>query len=162
MLCPSCAAQNTQVIDSRVLDLGRSVRRRRKCKKCNYRFTTYEVEEIIYPTVVKNDGRREIYKREKVLGGIRKACEKRPIASEKIDAIVEGIEKNILTIKGVEIPTQKIGEMVMEKLLTLDPVAYARFASNYLDFENIEGFVEGIQKRVRHSSINQKRKQKYE
>lgn len=150
MKCPFCEKAETKVVDSRLLKEGLSVRRRRKCEACEKRFTTYETIEINMPNIVKLDGRREAYRREKILSGIEKACQKRPIPTGQIERIIENIEKNILDVSEKEISTKEIGHIVMMYLRNLDPVAYIRFASVYRKFQDIEEFVSEI----RHDEEN--------
>ena len=145
MHCPICHAAATKVIDSRESADGASIRRRRKCEVCQKRFTTYEQLPIHMPSVVKNDGRRETYDREKILIGIRKACHKRPISTEQILEIAEQIEKNMSDSTAQEISTTAIGEQIMAQLFQLDPVAYVRFASFYWNFKDIDDFVHSLQ-----------------
>lgn len=145
MRCPYCQKAETKVVDSRLLKEGLSVRRRRKCEGCEKRFTTYETIEINMPNIVKLDGRREPYRREKILSGIEKACQKRPIPTGQIERIIENIEKQIREISEKEISTKDIGHIVMMYLRNLDPVAYIRFASVYRKFQDIEEFVSEIQ-----------------
>lgn len=144
MKCPYCEKHETKVVDSRLLKEGLSVRRRRKCEACEKRFTTYETIEINMPNIVKLDGRRESYRREKILDGIEKACQKRPIPTGQIERIIENIEKEILEKSEKEISTKEIGHIVMMYLRNLDPVAYIRFASVYRKFQDIEEFVSEI------------------
>ncbi|MFT6631414.1 MAG: transcriptional repressor NrdR [Bacteriovoracaceae bacterium] len=145
MRCPYCEQSETKVVDSRLLKEGMSVRRRRKCEACEKRFTTYETIEISMPNIVKLDGRREAYNREKIYGGIEKACQKRPISTEQVERIVENIEKSILDISAKEVKTHDIGSIVMMYLRNLDPVAYIRFASVYRKFQDVEEFVHDLQ-----------------
>lgn len=145
MKCPFCNESETKVIDSRTLNEGFSIRRRRKCEACNRRFTTYENVEISMPMVVKLDGRREPYQREKIESGIKKACQKRPISTQQIENLIENIEKGILDISEKEVASKEIGKLVMHSLRNLDPVAYIRFASVYRKFQDIEEFVHDIQ-----------------
>ena len=144
MHCPTCKALDTKVIESRVHSGGTVIRRRRKCEICEKRFTTYEKHEIQMPVIVKSDGRRENYRREKISDGIEKACQKRPISADKIEDLVDNIEKRILEINEREIGTKNIGEFVMNALYTLDSVAYVRFASCYWKFEEINEFIAGL------------------
>jgi len=123
---------------------GLAVRRRRKCESCLKRFNTFEKIEISMPQVVKNDGRRENFDRKKILHGIQKSCQKRPISVEQIDRVVENIEKNILEISDKEIHSKKIGELVMSYLQNLDPVAYVRFASVYKNFHDVDEFLQDL------------------
>lgn len=144
MKCPFCNAQDTKVLDSRLMNEGLAVRRRRKCESCLKRFNTFEKIEISMPQVVKNDGRRENFDRKKILHGIQKSCQKRPISVEQIDRVVENIEKNILEISDKEIHSKKIGELVMSYLQNLDPVAYVRFASVYKNFHDVDEFLQDL------------------
>jgi transcriptional repressor NrdR len=139
MRCPFCNSQDTRVTNKR--DTEDSTRRRRECIKCGRRFTTYEKVEPIERFVIKKDGRRERFDRDKLFLGIIKACEKRKISHDKVEKIVQCIEEKILSRKK-EVPTQKIGEMIMKKLKKLDQVAYIRFASVYKDFHDIDDFKE--------------------
>lgn len=144
MHCPFCDSGDTKVVDSRLLKEGFSIRRRRKCDQCTKRFTTYETIEISMPMVVKLDGRREPFKRDKIKGGLEKACQKRPISMDQIDRLIENLEKNILEISDKEISTVEIGKLIMMYLRNLDPVAYIRFASVYRKFQDVEEFVNNI------------------
>lgn len=144
MRCPACKFEATRVIDSR--EVENSIRRRRECLKCNYRFTTYERLEMPAILVVKKDGRREIFDREKILKGVQKACEKRPISAEEINHLIEEVEKQVVEIGESEIKSKKIGEIVSEKLKELDEVAYIRFASVYRQFKDIKSFERELQK----------------
>jgi transcriptional repressor NrdR len=144
MKCPYCQQSETKVVDSRLLKEGLSVRRRRKCEACEKRFTTYETIEISMPNIVKLDGRREPYNREKIYSGIEKACQKRPISTDQLERIVENIEKSIVDVSAKEVKTQDIGNIVMMYLRNLDPVAYIRFASVYRKFQDVEEFVNDI------------------
>lgn len=143
MLCPKCK-QNTYVIDSR--DVEAAVRRRRECEKCAYRFTTHERLEPITIAVIKRDGSQEPYSREKIRKGIELACQKRTISEQTVDDIVDTIEAQILEIGDNEIPSKKIGELVIEKLRTLDDVAYLRFASVYKAFKSAKSFEKELAK----------------
>ncbi|OUR96308.1 transcriptional regulator NrdR [Halobacteriovorax marinus] len=148
MHCPICHANDTKVIDSRLMPEGVSVRRRRKCESCDNRFTTYEKIQIQMPAVVKHDGRRESYNREKILCGLKKACQKRPISTEDLDKLMERVERHMLEHYPKEVKTHIIGELTMKELLYLDPVAYTRFASFYWDYNDIEGFVSSLLKNL--------------
>jgi len=139
MKCPYCASEDTKVIDKRSSD-DKTFRRRRECEKCNKRFTTYERIEIVPLTIIKRDGRREDFDRNKIRIGIMKACEKRPISQEKIEKIVDEIENESRNMDTTEIKSKIIGDMVIEKLKSLDEVAYIRFASVYKKFKDIESF----------------------
>ena len=141
MRCPYCSSIDNKVVDSRIGKEGDTIRRRRECLKCEGRFTTYERVEEVLPSVIKKDGRREPYDRAKILSGLKKACEKRPIGVEALDKAVESIEKT-LQEKGLrEIPSSAIGEEVMDLLHRLDEVAYVRFASVYRSFKDINEFM---------------------
>jgi transcriptional repressor NrdR len=141
MRCPYCTSLDNKVVDSRMGKEGESIRRRRECLKCEGRFTTYERVEEVLPLVIKKDSRREPFDRMKILSGLKKACEKRPISMETLEKTVEEIEK-ALQEKGLkEIPSTVVGEEVMERLHKLDEVAYVRFASVYRSFKDINEFM---------------------
>lgn len=140
MYCPFCFNEDTQVLDSRVSEDGRVVRRRRRCEKCDKRFTTYERAELSLPALVKKDGSRVEYNRDKLLGSMRLALRKRPVSSEAVDEALNQIEERLMALGEKEIPTARLGEMVMRELKRLDKVAYIRFASVYRSFEDIESF----------------------
>lgn len=140
MYCPFCFNEDTQVLDSRVSEDGRVVRRRRRCEKCDKRFTTYERAELALPALVKKDGSRVEYNRDKLLGSMRLALRKRPVSSEAVDEALNQIEERLMALGEKEIPTARLGEMVMRELKRLDKVAYIRFASVYRSFEDIESF----------------------
>lgn len=141
MRCPYCSFTETKVIDSRLNQTGDSTRRRRVCPRCEGRFTTYERIEEVMPLVIKKDGRREPYAREKLRQGIEKSCQKLAIPAQKVDELVTGIEKRLQSYGLKEVPTKTVGEMVMAELHKLDKVAYIRFASVYRDFDDVEEFV---------------------
>ncbi|MGH8664473.1 MAG: transcriptional regulator NrdR [Burkholderiales bacterium] len=145
MKCPFCNAPDTQVVDSRVNEEGTSVRRRRRCPKCSKRFTTYETIELRLPQVIKQDGRRTEFSRDKLVTGFRRALHKRAVPTEKVDAAVERIVQNLLALGVREVPARQIGDMVMDELYQLDQVAYIRFASVYRSFQDIEDFRNVIQ-----------------
>jgi len=139
--CPFCAHLDDKVIDSREGRLGDTIRRRRECLKCTRRFTTYErIDEIPY-MVIKKDGRRERFERQKILQGLLKACEKRPVPTPKLEAIVDEIEGVVHDASERELTTIEIGEMIMRGLKKLDKVAYVRFASVYMDFKDVQEFM---------------------
>jgi len=146
MKCPFCGHQEDKVMDSRPSKGGSAIRRRRECLKCKKRFTTYEQIEEILPMVVKRDGRREPFDRLKIVAGVRKAVEKRPVSSEKIEALVDDIENVLMERAAKEINSTEVGEMVMSRLKDLDDVAYVRFASVYLQFKDINAFMEVIKR----------------
>lgn len=143
MKCPKCKELETKVIDSRIIDDGFSIRRRRECSKCGYRFTTYERLELDI-MVVKKDGRREPYNREKLLSGIRKACHKRPISEDTIKKFLNELELNLIQKGEKEISSQYIGERVISALKEWDKVAYIRFASVYKEFKDLGEFITQI------------------
>ncbi len=141
MKCPFCANIDDKVIDSREGRAGDTIRRRRECLKCARRFTTYErIDEIPY-MVIKKDGRRERFERQKILQGLLKACEKRPVPTPKLEAIVDEIEGVVQEATERELTTTEIGELIMRGLKKLDKVAYVRFASVYMDFKDVQEFM---------------------
>ncbi len=144
MKCPFCANGENRVIDSRISKDGNAIRRRRECLACEKRFTTYEFVEEVLPVVVKKDGRREVFDRKKILAGIKKACEKRPISTDAIETLVENIEQACQEFQGKEIPSSMVGEKVMKELQNLDGVAYVRFASVYRQFRDVGEFLEEL------------------
>ncbi|MFQ5912540.1 MAG: transcriptional regulator NrdR [Nitrospinota bacterium] len=144
MKCPSCGSTGTKVIDSRLTKDGNAIRRRRECETCSRRFTTYERLEEVFPLLVKKDGRREPYDRNKVLTGIQKALEKRPVSAEAQEAMVDRVGRYILELGEKEIPSRVIGERVMSELREVDHVAYVRFASVYRSFKDLDDFMEQL------------------
>ncbi len=140
MTCPFCAHKEDKVIDSRESKEGDVIRRRRECLKCERRFTTYERSDDIPFMVVKRDGRREKFERQKVLEGLLRACQKRPVGVAKLAEVVDAVESRLSENPDREISTTEIGEMVMERLKGLDKIAYVRFASVYRDFQDVEAF----------------------
>ena len=146
MRCPKCGNQDDKVIDSRASKEGSTIRRRRECLKCEHRFTTYEEIEHEGLVVVKRDGRREQFSKEKLLSGVRKACQKRPISPKVIEDLVEKIVDEITDKYEGEVPGMAIGERVMEGLRELDEVAYVRFASVYRRFQEATEFVQAVKK----------------
>ena len=141
MRCPYCSSLSNRVIDSRLSKEGDETRRRRVCDDCNRRFTTYERVAEVLPLVVKHDGRREPFDRDKIMAGLRKACEKRPVSMDSLERVVERIEIWTQERGGREIPSSEIGERIMEELHDLDEVAYVRFASVYRQFKDINQFM---------------------
>ncbi|MEN6420742.1 MAG: transcriptional regulator NrdR [Smithella sp.] len=141
MKCPFCGHTENKVIDSRISKDGKAVRRRRECLGCTKRFTTYEYVEDVLPMVVKKDGRREQFDRQKILTGIKKACEKRPISMEAIDKLVENVEQACQELQTEEISSTVIGEKIMSELKNFDGVAYVRFASVYRQFRDVGEFM---------------------
>ncbi|MDP5240529.1 transcriptional regulator NrdR [Uliginosibacterium sp. 31-16] len=144
MKCPFCNAESTQVTDTRENDEGDLIRRRRRCNDCDKRFTTYERIELKMPLIVKKNGSRAEYEREKLLGSMRLALRKRPVTVESVEAALDRIEGKLLSLGEREIPSEKLGELVMRELKKLDKVAYIRFASVYRNFEDAEEFSEAI------------------
>ncbi len=145
MKCPYCANDENKVIDSRVSKDGYAIRRRRECLSCGKRFTTYESIEEVLPMIVKKDGRRELFDRAKILSGIKKACEKRPVSIEVIETMVDKIEQTCQELQVKEIPSSVVGEQVMDALHHLDEVAYVRFASVYRQFRDVNEFLEELE-----------------
>lgn len=145
MRCPYCLHPDSKVLDSRQTEEGGSIRRRRECTACHRRFTTYErVDEMPF-LVVKKDGRREPFSRAKILNGILRACEKRPISSETIERAVDEVERDVRSGMEREVASTRIGELVMDKLRGIDDVAYVRFASVYRQFKDVDSFIEEVQ-----------------
>lgn len=150
MKCPFCGHEEDKVVDSRTSQEGRAVRRRRECLGCAKRFTTYEYIETDFLQVVKNDGRREAFDRQKLFKGIALACNKRPVSQKKIESLVNEIEEELIALSKGEVTSQEVGELVMQKLKELDEVAYVRFASVYKQFKDkseflreLKGLIEG-------------------
>ncbi len=146
MKCPFCGTENTRVIDSRPADDGSSIRRRRQCDECSKRFTTYEKVEAIPLVVIKKDNNREPYDRSKIEAGVFRSCHKRPISVDQINSLVDEVETAVFNMEEKEIPSSMIGQLVMEKLRDLDPVAYVRFASVYREFKDVNTFMSEIKK----------------
>jgi transcriptional repressor NrdR len=141
MRCPFCDHPEDKVVDSREAQDGRATRRRRECLACGRRFTTYERIDEILPQIVKKDGRRESYDRDKIVKGLEIACQKRPVAREQIEALVGAVERQLAEVGEREVRSSVIGETVMTRLKELDPVAYVRFASVYREFRDVKDFV---------------------
>jgi transcriptional repressor NrdR len=139
--CPFCTHGDNKVIESRLSQTGDITRRRRECLSCQGRFTTYERIELAMPMIIKKDGRREAFNREKIYGGIQKACQKRPITTAQIEKMVNDIERRIASFSVKELPARTIGELLMVILHKMDKVAYVRFASVYREFQDVEDFV---------------------
>ena len=144
MKCPFCDELEDKVVDSRMAKEGEVIRRRRECLACRRRYTTYERVDEILPVVVKKDGRRESFDRSKILAGLKKACEKRPISTATIEAVTDRIEKRIQEMGETEIESRIVGEELMKELHQLDQVAYVRFASVYREFKDIDQFMEEL------------------
>lgn len=150
MTCPFCGFKEDRVIDSRESKEGDSIRRRRQCLGCERRFTTYERTDEVPYMVVKKDGRREKFDRQKVLNGLLKACEKRPVPMGKLAALVDEVEAKLVDGTDREISTTELGEFLMQRLQGLDNIAYVRFASVYRDFQDVETFLNELKDLVRH------------
>jgi len=155
MRCPNCGYKEDKVVDSRATQEESAIRRRRECLKCGKRFTTYEYIEEVSMMVIKKDGRREPFDRKKILSGIMKACEKRPISVEKMEELATQIERAMQKKSDHEISSSKVGELIMEKLKILDDVAYVRFASVYRQFKDVGQFMEELK-----GILNKERKQR--
>ncbi|MDC3412608.1 transcriptional regulator NrdR [Aquibacillus sp. 3ASR75-11] len=149
MRCPNCHFKSTKVLDSRPIEEGRSIRRRRECENCSFRFTTFERIEEVPLIVVKKEGTREEYSREKLMRGLIKACEKRPVALEQIEAIAIEVEKELRNRGTSEVQSKEIGEMIMDQLSSVDEVAYVRFASVYRQFKDISVFLDELKDLIR-------------
>ena len=150
MRCPVCSVQDTRVLDSRLVNEGDQVRRRRECNVCKERFTTFETAELTLPRIVKRDGNREPFEERKLRSGMLKALEKRPVDTDAIEAAVNRIKKELMETGDREIPVQVLGEKVMKELSLLDHVAFVRFASVYRSFQDVSEFtdmIEGLQKK---------------
>lgn len=157
MKCPFCAEVENKVIDSRLSNQGAVIRRRRECLGCQRRFTTYERVEEILPMVVKKDGRRETFDRQKVLDGLKLACQKRPVGAEQLEAVVDGIERRLQEMGEKEVPSSVIGEAVMRELARLDEVAYVRFASVYRSFKDLGEFMSELKELISERKSAQKK-----
>src|SRR5690606_8183968 len=154
MRCTNCQNKNTKVLDSRPIEEGRSIRRRRECEKCGYRFTTFERMEEIPLIVVKKGGTRQEFSREKLIRGLIKACEKRPVSIEQIETLAFNVEKELRNTGASEIDSKEVGEMVMELLSTVDDVAYVRFASVYRQFKDINVFLDELKDLIQTDKKN--------
>lgn len=146
MKCPFCGQEDTRVIDSRPAEENNSIRRRRQCDECKKRFTTYEKVETIPLVVIKKDFNREPYDRSKIEAGVFRSCHKRPISVEQINKLVDEVENIIFNMEEKEVPSSIIGEILMDKLKDLDPVAYVRFASVYREFKDVNTFMNELKK----------------
>lgn len=149
MKCPFCNFPDSKVVDSRPTDEGSSIRRRRECLRCLKRFTTYETVEHLPMMIIKRDGTRQPYSRQKLLTGVMKACEKRPVAQTQLESLVDEVEQQLFHTLEYEISSHEIGELVMARLKTLDEVAYVRFASVYRQFKDINTFMEELSTLIR-------------
>lgn len=146
MKCPYCSQDNTRVVDSRPVDDNTAIRRRRMCDECGKRFTTYEKIETIPLIIIKKDNNRETYDRSKIEAGVLRACHKRPISANQINHLIDEVETEIFNMEEKEIPSDVIGELVMNKLKDLEAVAYVRFASVYREFKDINTFMDELKK----------------
>lgn len=146
MRCPRCGHSDTRVVDSRLVREGDAIRRRRACEDCGGRFTTFEHAELPLPTVIKSDGRKEPWDREKILRGLDRACQKRPVSRDERLAILDTLEKELAASLITEISSKEVGERVMDALKPIDGVAWVRFASVYLSFQDIEEFIEAVER----------------
>jgi transcriptional repressor NrdR len=155
MRCPFCKHNGTRVLDSRPINDFQSIRRRRECEKCGKRFTTFEVVEETPLIVVKKDGTREEFSRDKILRGLIRACEKRPVPLETLENIVENIERELRNTAQTEVESKEIGELVMKALYDVDEVSYVRFASVYRQFKDINVFVRELEEILRNSRKNE-------
>ena len=149
MKCPACQSNSTRVVDSRPVDEYRSIRRRRECERCNYRFTTFEKVEETPLVVVKKEGTREEFTREKILRGLIKACEKRPVSLKQLEDLTADVEMELRSQGVSEIKSGEVGEMVMDRLAKIDEVAYVRFASVYRQFKDINVFIEELKELIK-------------
>lgn len=158
MKCPFCAFPDTKVIDSRPDKDGAAIRRRRECESCSRRFTTHErVEEVVLPLILKKDGRREAYDRKKVIAGMKKACEKRPVSIETIEKMVDRLEGRLLESGEKEVVSTVIGEWIMSELHDVDEVAYVRFASVYRSFRDINEFMTELQDLLKSEQVKSRK-----
>ncbi|OGF26253.1 transcriptional regulator NrdR [Candidatus Falkowbacteria bacterium RIFOXYB2_FULL_47_14] len=146
MKCPACYYEDTKVVDSRVAADGLSIRRRRECLKCGFRFSTYEELIILDLTIIKRDGRKEPYSREKLVRGIMRSLEKRPVTDEKFKKLINSIERDLQVLRKAEITTNEVGQIILKHLKKVDQIAYIRFASVYRAFQDVEAFREELNK----------------
>ncbi|GKW46740.1 MULTISPECIES: transcriptional regulator NrdR [unclassified Planococcus (in: firmicutes)] len=156
MKCPACQHNGTRVVDSRPVDDMKSIRRRRECEACGYRYTTFEKVEEMPLIVVKKDGSREEFSREKVLRGLIRACEKRPVPLEVLESVVFDIEKDLRRQGNAEVKSEEVGELVMDRLAGIDEVAYVRFASVYRQFKDITVFIDELKDLLKKSPDDKK------
>ncbi|NOX09542.1 MAG: transcriptional regulator NrdR [Gammaproteobacteria bacterium] len=157
MYCPFCLAEDTKVIDSRLAGDGMQVRRRRECLSCGERFTTFEFAELVMPRIIKGDSAREPYNEDKLRAGMLRALEKRPVATEAIEAAIQRIQKKLRSCGEHEISSRNLGEWVMDELRDLDQVAYVRFASVYRSFQDVNAFREEIERLEKRPTTQQKK-----
>ena len=159
MRCPFCGSMETKVIDSRLAGEGTQVRRRRECLDCGDRFTTYETAELVMPRIVKSDGTREPFNQDKLLTGVLRALEKRPVNTDSVEAAIGRIQHRLQSCGEREIPSRLLGEWVMEELRNLDQVAYVRFASVYRSFQDVSEFRDEIERLEKQPSPEERRNQ---
>lgn len=160
MRCPVCGFEDTKVVDSRMTAEGASIRRRRECIECSYRFSTLEETEILDLTIIKRDGRREPYARAKIESGLKKALEKRPCDDDRFRAVVSSIERDIQRLKRQEISSEEVGEIVMQHLKGIDTIAYIRFASVYRSFADVQTFHDELGKLLSQNGAGAKKRRK--
>ncbi|MBU5593650.1 transcriptional regulator NrdR [Amphibacillus sp. MSJ-3] len=156
MRCPSCQNKNTRVLDSRPIEEGDAIRRRRECEACSYRFTTFERIEEVPLIVIKKEGVRESFSREKLIRGLIKACEKRPVSLEQLEKLALEVERELRSRGSAEVESKDVGELVMDHLATIDEVAYVRFASVYRQFKDINVFLDELKDIINYSDENKK------
>ncbi len=158
MRCPVCLHDDSKVVDSRTASDGLSIRRRRECLKCNFRFSTYEEVEILDLTVIKKDGQKQSYNREKIVLGLKRSLEKRAISQDAFKKLVNAIERDLQAVRKSEIESEKIGKIIMRQLKKIDKVAYIRFISVYESFDDIQTFQEELDKLLRRGRTKKKKK----
>ena len=159
MHCPFCKAEDTRVVDSRMAEDGAQVRRRRECERCGERFTTFEKAQLQMPQILKRDGNPEPFDEDKLRKGLARALYKRPVTPEQIDRLVENVEQKLRTSNERQVPSHRVGELVMHELRDLDQVAYVRFASIYHQFQDVNAFREEIERLAAFPSAEQRRSQ---
>lgn len=160
MRCPVCLHDDSKVVDSRTASDGLSIRRRRECLKCNFRFSTYEEVEILDLTVLKKDGQKQAYNREKIVGGLKRSLEKRPITQDRFKKLVNAIERDLQAIRKNEVESDLIGKVIMKQLKKTDKIAYIRFISVYESFDDIQNFQEELDKLLKRGRAKKLAKKK--
>lgn len=153
MRCPYCGGSNLKVVDSRPIEEENTIKRRRQCQDCNKRFSTHEIIQEISVIVIKKDNTRELFDREKLLRGIARSCQKRPVSTDEMEDIVDDLEKRILNSANREVSSKEIGEFILNKLKTIDEVSYIRFASVYRDFQDLNSFLKELELIAREKNI---------
>lgn len=156
MFCPACHYQDTKVVDSRAASDGLSIRRRRECLKCGFRFSTYEEIEILDLSIVKSDGRKEVYNREKLVSGLKKSLEKRPITDERFKKLINSIERDLQVLRKPEITSNQVGQIAMKHLKRIDQIAFIRFASVYQSFKDVQTFQKELNKLLKNKKRTKK------